>query len=253
MITAGNSLIQSLADRSGTLALSWIHFLELSQLSDQSQLIQIVTFLQRMAPNFFFFEVIPKNVIERENSILRGDGIGAPHADDKFLKAFLLHKRQSVNPFSVGEFLRDFQQEKVLKMCQSFMAELNEVIQSARQMAKQNSTLGARIKKVPLGPAIPHATRYINIEAGRYLVRDKIKMSSQDWRDYFHMIVPLAYCDVLLLDRRWASKAQEIIRRLRQAGHKAQMAQVFWKRELEGFLTALEAVPAKNDANLAFQ
>ena len=103
---------------------------------------------------------------------------------------------------------------------------------------------------MPLGPHIQHATRYIDVEAGRYLVRDRINMSSQDWRDYFHMVTPLAYCDVVLLDRRWANKAQEMVRRLRRAGHRAQMAQVFWKRELESFWAVLESVPQEPVAAL---
>ena len=236
----GNRFVRALVSRDGTLALSWIHFVELSQLSDQFQVMKIAAFLQQAAPHMFFIEVIPKNVIERENDILQSGKVIAPHADDKFLKAFLTHRRQSVNPLSVAEFLKDFQQEKVAEMCQSFMAELKEVVESSRQRAEQNSVLGARIKEVPLGPHIQHATRYIDIEAGRYLVRDRINMSPQDWRDYFHMIIPLAYCDVLLLDRRWANKAQEIVRRLRRAGHKAQMAQVFWKKELGSFWNVLE-------------
>lgn len=241
----GDRFVQVLVGSGGTLALSWIHFLELSQLSDQSQAMRIATFLQRVAPYMFFIEVVPKNVIERENSILQSGKIIAPHADDKFLKAFLMHRRQSVNPLSIAEFLRDFQQEKVMEMCQSFMAELKSVVESSRQRAQQNPALGARIKEVPLGPHIQHATRYIDVEAGRYLVRDKINMASQDWRDYFHMVIPLAYCDVLLLDRRWANKAQEIVRRLKRAGHKAQMAQVFWERQLESFWAVLENVSAR--------
>ena len=241
----GNRFVQALVSNGGTLAMSWIHFLGLSQLSDQSQAMRIAALLQRIAPQIFFIEVVPKNVIERENSILQTGNVIAPHADDKFLKAFLLHRRQSVNPLSITEFLRDFQQEKVVEMCQSFMAELKEVVESSRQRARQNPTLGARIREVPLGPHIQHATRYIDVEAGRYLVRDKINMSSQDWRDYFHMIIPLAYCDVLLLDRTWASKAQEIVRRLQRAGHKAPMAQVFWKREMESFWAVLENVSVK--------
>ena len=239
----GNRFIQALVGRGGTLALSWIHFVELSQLSDQSQAMRIATFLQRMAPHMFFIEVIPKSVIERENSILQSGKVIAPHADDRFLKAFLVHRRKSVDPLSVAEFLRGFQQEKVVEMCQSFMAELKEVVESSRQRAQQNPVLGARIKEVPLGHHIQHATRYIDVEAGRYLVRDRINMSSQDWRDYFHMIIPLAYCDVLLLDRRWANKAQEIVRRLRRAGHKAQLAQIFWKKELGSFWNILEEAP----------
>ena len=243
--SSGDRLVQILVGNGGTLAMSWIHFLELSQLSDQSQAMRIAALLQRIAPHMFFIEVVPKNVIERENSILQTGNVIAPHADDKFLKAFLLHRRQSVNPLSIAEFLRDFQQEKVVEMCQSFMAELKEVVESSRRRAQQNPTLGARVREVPMGPHIQHATRYIDVEAGRYLVRDRINMSSQDWRDYFHMIIPLAYCDVLLLDRTWASKAQEIVRRLQQAGHKAPMAQVFWKREVESFWAVLENVSAK--------
>lgn len=241
----GNRFTQALVSGGGTLALSWIHFLELSQLADQSQAMRIATFLERMAPHMFFIEVVPKNVIERENSILQSGKVIAPHADDKFLKAFLMHRRQSVNPLSIAEFLRDFQQEKVVEMCQSFMAELKSVVESSRQRAQQNPVLGARIKEVPQGPHIQHATRYIDVEAGRYLVRDKIDMASQDWCDYFHMIIPLAYCDVLLLDRRWANKAQEIVKRLRRVGHRAQMAQVFWERQMESFWAALESVSAR--------
>lgn len=233
---SGDRFINSLLRRKGTLALSWLHFLELSQLSDQSQVDKVIHFLERVSPHLYFIDVIPKQVIASEDLIIQRGKVIAPHTDERFLKAFVVHRRATVNPLSIGEFLRDFRQSEVIKLCQTFMKELDDVLEEARKKARGSTVLAARIRQSPTGPQIPHATRYINIEAARDLVRNVTAgMAANDWRDLFHMIVPLAYCDVLLLDHRWATKAKEIVERIRRAGNQAQVAQVFSKRELGNF------------------
>ncbi len=227
--------VKALVRKSGTLVLSWIHFLELSQLRNEKQVSAIIEFFEKASPHVFFMDVIPKSVIDKEDSLLKGKVRIAPHADDRFLKLFLTHRRQGPNPLTVGEFLKDFQQERVVSMCQSFLNELIETVEKSRRRAQANPKLAAHIKQIPSGPDLPHATRFINIDALQYVVRDKIKVTPRDWRDLFHMIVPLAYCDILLLDHRWTVKAREIVERLQRVGNKAQMAEVFSGRELEQF------------------
>ena len=114
---------------------------------------------------------------------------------------------------------------------------------------KSSTKLLARIKQAPLGPNLPCATRYVDLETARSLVRDsRLSLSPSDRRDLFHMIVPLAYCDFILLDRAWAGRAKAITQRLRECGHTAEFAQVFHGGEMEKFWSAFETVDSKTDA-----
>ena len=58
-------------------------------------------------------------------------------------------------------------------------------------------------------------------------------MNSNEWHDFFHAIVPVAYCDLVLLDKRWATF-------ISQTGLKfPDVAFAFDKKSIEGFFSTL--------------
>ncbi len=75
-------------------------------------------------------------------------------------------------------------------------------------------------------------------------------MDPNDWRDYFHMVVPMAHCDFLLLDNTWWSIATQVQHLLRKEGHTAAMARLFSPRTLDEFLSTLEATPHDTQTDL---
>ena len=67
-------------------------------------------------------------------------------------------------------------------------------------------------------------------------IRDKFNLSNPNhWRDFVHMVVPVAYCDFALLDKAWATKARQVISRISNPEHPIKMANVFSPRELADF------------------
>ena len=86
------------------------------------------------------------------------------------------------------------------------------------------------------------ATRYIYHETLLSLIRDDMPMNSNHWRDLYHMVVPLAYCNLILLDGAWATRANSVKKRLQKHGYKAEMAQIFCEIKSDKFWNAIEAV-----------
>ena len=119
-------------------------------------------------------------------------------------------------------------------MAQTFLDGVTHHIEIAREKVRLNKKLQVRLKEIPSGPRLPCATRYIVIETLRNVTREGIRMDSHHWRDAFHMIVPVAYCDLVVLDRSWAAKATQVVRRLKTI-HTIDMAQVFSMGKLDEF------------------
>lgn len=225
----------------GMLEVSFLNILEFSEVTDTGQVAAAEHLLDRLTPEHIgFIDVIPKGVIENENRFLRSEReLKDPHVDYRLLQVFAKHKGRSLNPLSFQGFLAN-QIPQIQSMCHTFMAELEPTLNAARKKARIPE-FAEIVRKAPKGhPEVQYLTRYINIEALRCVVREGMQMTSNQWRDIFHMIVPMAYCRLVILDKTWASIGHQVQRRLRKRGHKVGMAEVFSERTLPDFWKALE-------------
>ncbi len=68
-------------------------------------------------------------------------------------------------------------------------------------------------------------------------------MVRNDAMDCFHAVVPVAYCDFVLLDKHWAAQVTHVRARFEAGGLAVPMATVFTRGRggVEKLLTALEA------------
>jgi len=233
---------EALTRRGGTLELSWMNLLEFARITDTSQVAAAESFLEEISPHLAFIEVIPQIVIDREDRLIQGQEATAPHADIELLRFFATFPRKSVDPLNPQGFFADLRHPQLAHMCETFMSSLSNVIDDLRRKSKEDPQYLARVREVPRGAPVQRATRYIYEDAINSLIRDAIDVSSTSnhWRDLFHMVVPVAYCDFVLLDKTWAAKAREVIYRLRKAGHSAEMATVFSKRQMNNFWDAFD-------------
>lgn len=225
----------------GMLEVSFLNILEFAEVTDTGQVAAAECLLDRLTPGHIgFIDGIPKTVIENENRFLRREReLRDPHVDYRLLQVFATHKGRSLKPLSFQGFLTN-QIPQIQSMCRTFMAELDPTLSAAREKAK-TPEFAKILRKTPKGhPEVQYLTRYINIEALRCVVREGIQMTSNQWRDIFHMIVPMAYCKFVILDKTWASVGHQVQRRLRKRGHKVGMAEVFSERTLPDFWKALE-------------
>jgi len=69
-----------------------------------------------------------------------------------------------------------------------------------------------------------------------------VAFEENDAFDLLHAAVPIAYCDFVLLDKKWRAIAEKAISDLRALNKAVRLATVFSGRpgELDSFLTALE-------------
>ncbi|MBI4245024.1 MAG: hypothetical protein HY606_13115, partial [Planctomycetes bacterium] len=82
--------INCLKSRNGTLYISQMNLLEFSRVRDQRHVVEIETFLESISPQLFFIDVIPKNVIDRENIIIENNvAKEAPHNDFALARCFI--------------------------------------------------------------------------------------------------------------------------------------------------------------------
>ncbi len=234
---------RSILDFEGTLAISWLNFLELSEVTDNTQLDAVGSFLDGIFPNICFVDVEPEKVIERENQMLMGQQTD-PHLDNKLLKRFFRVNKLSLRTPSFSNFVRAIRKDQgqLAQMSRTFLINLTPTLQKARDLVKPNQSFSARAKKIPLGPNFVWATRYIYAETLLSLIRDDMPMDSNHWRDLYHMVIPLAYCNLILLDSAWVARANMVKERLRKNGYTAEMAQVFCQATLDKFWDAFKVI-----------
>jgi len=226
--------------RQGTLMLSWINLLEFSEIKKKRQIEQVETFLESISPRLGFIDVIPKHVINKENECLRGARTTAPQVDSLLLSFFGKMQRTSMDPLNPKGLFSNLNHQKLKEMNRKFHLQSSGIIRDRRKRVKNNPILQSQIKKVPQGKNIHTLTRYIDCDILSSLIRDTNSHipDSNDWRDYYHTVVPIAYCNYVLLDKGWSHKANESICRLRKYGYTSEMAKVFSKKDIDKFWIA---------------
>jgi hypothetical protein len=113
-----------------------------------------------------------------------------------------------------------------------------------RDELKTNSKFRTAVNHLPSGPQIQRGTRYIFRELVRSLLIDKnTKITRNHAIDLLHAVVPIAYCDLVLLDKHWESQVDRVRSRLQKAGISVPIGRVFSGKTngIEQFLCAMES------------
>jgi hypothetical protein len=119
--------------------------------------------------------------------------------------------------------------------------ELLKECEDLQQRSRKDPDFLKRPVKIPSGYSLPWAAWHIVREAMCRSIRDNVNLSNPNhWQDFVHMVVPCAYCDFVLLDRAWATKAKQVITRSHNPNQPIRMARVFSSRELADFWSAFD-------------
>ena len=234
----------ALLARNGTLMLSWLNLVEFAKVTDQSQGRAAEDLVEDLLPNVFFFEVNPFTVIEAEDALLAGADPFPPHADKQFLSAFIALKPDSPRPFTAKNLFTIPQASKLSPRMTALAETVVERMEALRKVFLVDPEFEARVKRLPHGPAIQHGTRYVLREFVRPVLLDhSAKFSQNDAIDLVHAVVPLAYCEFVLLDKHWQAQAEKMRGRFAEANMMFPVAQVFSgkRNEIERFLSLLES------------
>jgi hypothetical protein len=236
-----------LVRRGGTLALSVLHLIESAKMSRRPTREGIERLLASVCPHLCFIQPKAGRVIDQENALLTGRSFVAPQFDDAFLEIFVLRGRtgrdyRGLNPTGLLSELREGGplDEQIGPIVEKLHATFDEDLTRRRERYARDAGARHRVLRPPKGPPRPFPTRFLFEELLDSLVRHRMTMEPNDWMDFWHSVVPVSYCDFVLLDRRWHAKVTEACRRLRRSGLITRAAQVFSPRTMGEFWAAFD-------------
>lgn len=238
-----NRLVSALKSRGGTLMLSWLNLAEFTQVTDPAQARAAEELVEVVLPNVFFLEVNPFTVWEKEDELLAGGKPAAPHADTEFLQAFSTLRPTSVNPFTARDLFTAVQERGKTEGFDSLADTITRRIDALRDVMDSDAEFEKLVRRTSSGPQIQHGTRYVLRELSRTFLTDRrTKLTRNHAIDLLHSVVPVAYCDLVLLDRHWRHQVELMRSRFAKVDMNVPLAQVYSERNngVEEFLSALE-------------
>jgi hypothetical protein len=231
-------LAKTLESLGGTLALSWVNVAEFAKITDEQQARNAEKLIDAIIPRIFLLEVDPFRVIERENSLLQGGQPIPPHADNELLRILFEPSSESMALYSAHDLFNVARSPKV--------AQNNERL--ADTFVTCVETLRREDKPIPKTTnPIQRGTHYILRELMRPLIKDKQRVVTRnDAFDFYHAVVPVAYCDFVLLDKSWETHVDQARLSLNGAGVSVPIARVFSLKKggLDRFFLELEQLAA---------
>lgn len=226
--------LKSLKNRNGTLALSWLNLLEYSKIKDKNQITDFETFMDQISPRLFFINSDPWEVVASEDKVVSGERQFSAWGDKELLKYFITMDKptNSLNPLDAKCLLKNInipELQNHLKILGNVFVEQVNLLKSEYN---ENEKLKKMVNKSPRASSILPATRFLIPELiGFFLKNEKKKLGINDGIDFFHAVVPLSYCNYVLLDGHWADQANKVNQRLLKAGQKEPVAKAFSGRK----------------------
>lgn len=226
-----------LNSRGGMLRISAYNIRELANQEDKSQIDTILSFLDEIDTGFI--NIHPTEVIERENQIISGNQtIGNPSADLEIIKTYQVAMNHPQS-WSVAEIVKTClaSTDKSSFCSEDFLAKITSFTEKARSDTTTTERMKKHFNKLrAAGQQHCTATRELLAMGIAFIIKNQLmKMTViSEWNDLFHVIVPVAYCDVVLIDKRW----KEFVK---QTGLKAPgVAHVYDKRTIGEFFKTIE-------------
>lgn len=236
--TLCSRFVSSLTSKSGTLRISSSNIVELLKQTDSAQIEQILHLIDAVDTGFINSNF--EDVIQRENQLL----IGAGDRQNPSQEFAVLHDSLAAlnwpEAWSVSDVVRGIlasSDNRVFVQSYDSFADKMKAFFSA-QLADPGYVKKS-LARSPSGrrgnPKYCTATRELVAHSFDFIVQNKgMNMPGKEWHDVYHTIVPVAYCDIVFLDGRWADFVS-------QSGLKPPaIAAVFTKRSLDAGMDAIE-------------
>lgn len=235
----GTRLTAALRERGGTLAISWANIAEFPRLDAEAARLA-EKFIESNIPHLFFLDFNVFDVIERENVILAGGASAAPHADIDLLRLVIGLRPSGVAPVTCRGMLTEISGQR-LESTERMKATFVERVTALQSEYFADPKFRALADRAVGGDGRDRATIIILREMVAGILRDReAPVKPNDAMDFFHAIVPLAYCDFVLLDNRWRDLADRLRARTERAGITVPMARVLSGADaVEKLLSAL--------------
>ena len=237
-------LASALHSRNGTLALSLLNLAEFAKVTIAEQAESAEHLVEAILPRVFFIEFDPFVVINREDKLLSGGPPTPPHADIDFLRMFAKRKPNSLNQFTARNLFKVVQKPQLAVRLDSMADTTVNRIEALRDTHDLDEDFKAIIRRLPSMPKIQRGTRIVLLELIRSLLVDgQTNITRNHAIDLLHAVVPVAYCDLVLLDKYWETQVARARSRLKKARISTPIAKVFSGKSggVEDFLCELEA------------
>lgn len=228
----------------GTWAVSLLNLMEFIKMTDESQAVQFEELLEQALPDIFFIDFQALDVIKREREMLQGGSRAAPYGDVLLLSVFAANLPNTPRPFTARNLVTVIVKQR--DQLQESLARLNDTIVSRTQLMSEQMLVDKQFEKTVKGSqesAKNQRTWFFLRELLGSILREHNKvLTPNDAMDLFHAIVPIAYCDLVLLDAQWEHRVKVISERLILHNIGIKPADVFSKKlgGLEHFFERLE-------------
>jgi hypothetical protein len=221
----GDRLTRALEVRNGTLVVSWANIAEFSTL-DQRAARQAEEFLDRQLPRLFFLDFNAFDVIRREEEVLAGGPAIPPHGDLDLLRLVVGLRPVGVRPITCVGMLTEVSGHR-LESTDRMKAMFVDRASGLRAEYIDDGAFKTLVdRSLERGPA-PRGTFVVLREILAGLMRDKTStITANDAMDFFHTVVPVAYCDIVLLDGKWRDQVDRVRSRLDRASVHCPLATV---------------------------
>jgi hypothetical protein len=242
--TLANRLISALKSNNGTLAISVLNLIEFSKVKDAQQARMAENLIEAILPQVFFLSFNPFDVIEMEDALIAGGHPIPPHGDFDFLEAFAHLKPKSLNSFTSENLFVAVQKSSLSTSLDSLADTIIERVEFLRHSLDVDDYFRSAVKRLPGSSNIQRGTRTIVRELIRSLLVDRnTKITRNHAIDLLHAVVPVAYCDIVLLDKHWETQVDRARSRLEQARISSPIAKVFSMKNdgINRFLYELES------------
>ena len=202
--------INIMNQRGGTLSLSVVNMVEIAKQGDHNQVAAILGML-REVEDCGLINMDPIQVIKKENGLISNPSsivsVKNPSAELELVKAYLLaHDRPTT--WHVADIIAiavsDPPSKHMVESNERFLANMARILEKGRSNPDSLKKASDIFKKLKLqGPRYQTATREL-FKMAFYFVLKNISMrmtSYSEWLDLFHVVVPVSYCDIVMIDR----------------------------------------------------
>jgi hypothetical protein len=227
----------------GMLRLSVYNMIELSKQVDSSQVETILDMIGSIH-DCGLINADPGVVIKKENALVADPSLifeGRNPAAEVEIVAAHLKAHNHPPKWHVADVIRTVIPElpttHLRQSNSEFVQDMERLLGVGRGDERQLRRAEKRFKSFKkAGPKYQRPTREVYAMALDFVMRNsRMKMSEySEWADLFHVIVPVSYCDVVVVDKRWKSFVS-------QTGFSyPDVAMVFDKRSLNRFFAVVE-------------
>ena len=238
-----DKFVRVAASRQSCVMYSLASLMELAQIADQGQLDTLSGLMDTLDYGFVESDPMKVTSLEKKHEVRPGVFQGRNPAVDLDLLNYAVRKHYPPIP-TMSALLRDLKEEvpsRDTAIADRLHRGLTPMVERARRDTAVLARAKSKNRERKLGRTGPPYTQDILRCLNFYLVANEtMKMTPTEWMDVFHMVVPVAYMEFVVLDKRWVNFVRNHL-----PVQPPSIARVYGPAEIDLFLSELESLPSE--------